>query len=990
MKNLFVLLVIFASFLQANSQTITGAYPFPYANSYNYLWGITQRNDTLWIGSDFNGTGYPTSMMYKVTKQGVMVDSLVTPFTFNHGLAWDGTGFWIAEDYRSSGGRIYKINSLGAKVDSIYTNSTLAGIGGIALDGNHLWVAIYSPDFTTYPNAFAYKINLTTKLAVDTIPLRGRQVQGIAVKGDTIFYVNDNFHSEPERIYAYSQTTGDTLFSFPSPDTDGDCDPKGLFYDGTNLWLMAFRPGGTSFAFRTLYKYQIGGQGNPLITTSTNLIDFGNVPVGTTSNQTLNISNNGVAKLIISGKNITNPRFGITPSGVPDTINPGQNKDYTVTFNPLAYDSLSAQLQIASNDLITPIKVVNLKGKGVFTGATIALSANSFDYQQRRVNSLCGYLFTVTNQGNANLNISSMQFNSARYRIDTVGIQFPYTILPEASKVFRVWFNPNSGATFNDTLKINSNATNLPVAKISLTGTGNANPIVLGNTMWSANTPDNPYTSSDDPQPTSMKQINDVNGDGVNDMIVCSGNYLTTCWNGNASVNGDILWSFNTGYDNNNTGSVAWEDGMQIRDDVDGDGIQDVVIGCAGGNEMVYTISGRTGRQIWAYGDSISYSDGDIEGVRADKDFNGDGVKDVLISASGTGSSGTGGRHAIICVNGLNGNVIFYVTQNSEFTGDIVSTQYGAAIGWGSNAGSYSVHGTDNLGNGTWAFSNVNGKTWSMRVVPTTDADTSKEILGFYGFAGKVFSVEAETGAEMWTVTLGSANAGFIKVLDDLDSNGSPEFTLSGPQTVFRVDTKTQNILWSYSPASSYIRGVDMLSDVNGDGKKDIIVGMQTPGNVIVLNGATGGVIFTYSFGSTVTYRADRVSALNSIDGNSTTEFMAGCRDGKLICFSGGQNIPVGISGTAGEIPTNYDISQNYPNPFNPTTNIKFSLPKDELVSIKVYDILGKEVATIMNENKPAGNYEVNFNASALSSGVYFYRMNAGSFNSIKRMVVLK
>ena len=181
-----------------------------------------------------------------------------------------------------------------------------------------------------------------------------------------------------------------------------------------------------------------------------------------------------------------------------------------------------------------------------------------------------------------------------------------------------------------------------------------------------------------------------------------------------------------------------------------------------------------------------------------------------------------------------------------------------------------------------------------------------------------------------------------------------------------------------------------MLSDVNGDGKKDIIVGMQTPGNVIVLNGATGGVIFTYSFGSTVTYRADRVSALNSIDGNSTTEFMAGCRDGKLICFSGGQNIPVGISGTAGEIPTNYDISQNYPNPFNPTTNIKFSLPKDELVSIKVYDILGKEVATIMNENKPAGNYEVNFNASALSSGVYFYRMNAGSFNSINRMVVLK
>jgi hypothetical protein len=475
----------------------------------------------------------------------------------------------------------------------------------------------------------------------------------------------------------------------------------------------------------------------------------------------------------------------------------------------------------------------------------------------------------------------------------------------------------------------------------------------------------------------------------VNDIIVTSGNYYTACWNGNSSVSGDLLWIFNTGYDNNNTGSVTWEDAMQIRDDVDGDGIQDVVFGCAGGNEMVYTISGRTGRKLWAYGDSISYSDGDIEGLRVDKDFNGDGVKDVLISASGTGS-GSGGRHAVICVNGLNGNVIFNVQQSSEFTGDVVPTSYGGAIGWGSNSGSYSLHGFDNAGNGTWTYSGINGKIWSMKVVPTINADTTKEILGYYGFAGKVFCVNSEHGVENWTVTLGSANAGFIKVLDDLDSNGSLDFTLSGPQTVYRVDTKTHITLWTYSPGASYIRGVDMLSDVNGDNKKDLIVAMQTPGNVLVLNGATGAVLFTYSFGSTVTYRADRVCALNSIDGNSTSEFIGGCRDGRLICFSGGQNVPIGINIISTEIPKKYDLSQNYPNPFNPTTNIKFALTNDEFVSIKVYDILGKEVANLLNENKQAGTYELNFNASSLSSGVYFYKMSAGKYNSIKRMVVVK
>ena len=986
MKKLFTLLLLLVIYIQANSQTIVGVYPFQYSNTYNFLWGVTQINDTLWVGSDFDGSGFPTAKMYKVTKTGIIVDSLTTPFKFNHGLAWDGTGFWIAEDYRSDGGRLYKINLAGQTVDSIYTNTNMAGIGGIALDGNNLWVTSYYPDYAVYPNAFAYKISLATKQVVDTIPLRGRQVYGIAVKGDTIFYVNDNFQSEPERIYAFSKAIGDTLFSFPTPDIDNDCEPHGLFWDGQNLWLNAYRIGNNVNAYRALYKYQLGGTGNPQITVSTSNINFGNVVVGTTSNQTLNISNTGAANLIISGKTITNPRFGITPNVVPDTITPGQNKNYTVSFNPLAFDTLSAQLQIASNDLLVPIKIVTLKGKGVFNGPNISLSSTSFDYQQRRVNSLCGYYFTVTNQGTSNLSISSMQFNSQRYRLDTTGLTFPITILPQSSAAYRIWFNPNSGGTFNDTLKINSNATNLPVAKLSLSGSGNTTLSNLGAFLWSANTPDNPYMGYDDYQPVSIKQINDVNGDGVNDVIVCSGNYLTSCWNGNSSVTGDLLWTFNTGYDNNNTGAVQWDDGMIIRDDVDGDGIQDVVFGCAGGNEMVYTVSGRTGARIWAYGDSINYSDGDIEDIRADKDFNGDGIKDVLVSANGTGS-GTGGRHSVICLNGLNGNVIFNVTQNSTFTGDVVSTQYGGAIGWGTP---YAVHGFDNTGNDVWSYSAIDSKVWSMKVIPTIDADTAKEILGYYGFAGKVFCLSSSNGSEKWTTTLGSANSGSLKIIDDLDSNGSPDFTLSGPQTVYRIDSKTHNILWSYSPGASYIRSVDFLSDVNGDGKKDIIVGMQTPGNVIVLNGATGEALFTYSFGSTVSFRADRVCALNSIDGNSTSEFVGGCRDGRLICFSGGQNVTVGIHPVSNEIPNKFDLSQNYPNPFNPTTNIKFAVPKNEFVSIKIYDVLGKEVATLLNENKTAGTYEVNFNASSLSSGVYFYKMKAGSFSSIKRMVVVK
>jgi len=98
----------------------------------------------------------------------------------------------------------------------------------------------------------------------------------------------------------------------------------------------------------------------------------------------------------------------------------------------------------------------------------------------------------------------------------------------------------------------------------------------------------------------------------------------------------------------------------------------------------------------------------------------------------------------------------------------------------------------------------------------------------------------------------------------------------------------------------------------------------------------------------------------------------------------------VGIRQISTEIPRVFSLGQNYPNPFNPVTNIEFGLPKDEIVSLKVYDMLGREVRTVVNEFRKAGMYQVGFDASSLSSGVYFYRIQAGTFSEIKRMVVLK
>jgi len=89
-------------------------------------------------------------------------------------------------------------------------------------------------------------------------------------------------------------------------------------------------------------------------------------------------------------------------------------------------------------------------------------------------------------------------------------------------------------------------------------------------------------------------------------------------------------------------------------------------------------------------------------------------------------------------------------------------------------------------------------------------------------------------------------------------------------------------------------------------------------------------------------------------------------------------------------IPTRYELSQNYPNPFNPTTKIHYNIPREGNVTLKVYNMIGQEVASLVNENKPAGSHQVTFNAKELASGMYIYRIQVGSFMSAKKMLLIK
>jgi hypothetical protein len=98
----------------------------------------------------------------------------------------------------------------------------------------------------------------------------------------------------------------------------------------------------------------------------------------------------------------------------------------------------------------------------------------------------------------------------------------------------------------------------------------------------------------------------------------------------------------------------------------------------------------------------------------------------------------------------------------------------------------------------------------------------------------------------------------------------------------------------------------------------------------------------------------------------------------------------VGIQNISSDIPTSYKLSQNYPNPFNPETNISFDIPQSTFAELKVFDMLGREVANLVSEKLQPGSYKVNFNASELSSGTYFYSLVTSDFRQTKKLTLIK
>jgi len=231
-----------------------------------------------------------------------------------------------------------------------------------------------------------------------------------------------------------------------------------------------------------------------------------------------------------------------------------------------------------------------------------------------------------------------------------------------------------------------------------------------------------------------------------------------------------------------------------------------------------------------------------------------------------------------------------------------------------------------------------------------------------------------------------------INLLDNSTIMDSVQVALGNACVVTDVNVRIDTMIHTWdADVTFYLRkgtvGVNIVDNVGGSGDNFINTVLD---NQAVTPIASGVAPFTGSF----------------IPSNPLTPFNGQLTDGywKLVatdsaggdtgylrawCVVISYTCPVGGIQTV-EIPNYYSLSQNYPNPFNPSTVIKFTMPKGDNVKLVVFDILGREVRTLVNEFRSSGVYEVNFDASALSSGVYFYRVETGDFSATKRMLLVK
>ena len=210
-----------------------------------------------------------------------------------------------------------------------------------------------------------------------------------------------------------------------------------------------------------------------------------------------------------------------------------------------------------------------------------------------------------------------------------------------------------------------------------------------------------------------------------------------------------------------------------------------------------------------------------------------------------------------------------------------------------------------------------------------------------------------------------------------------PDFGVSFDKTVDSINAGSTSVVRMRNPVMGPYSGqVTYTTNISPSPSPGTLTPSFSPGNIRTFTGVSDSVLINTTSTANVPLGLYTVTVTGTESAGPRVHIRTyQIRVGTFI----------GIQNTNNEVPQVYALQQNYPNPFNPVTNIKFSLPKSSLVTLKVFDMLGREVANLVkNENLAAGNYTFDFNAANIPSGIYFYKLTAGDFSDVRKMTLIK
>ncbi len=961
----YLIVILFLASL-CFGQSVINAITAP-ANASGLCWA----NNALWCGA--YGTQGDTIYKLDPLNGNVMKRMRWRTSADCYGLAFDtinGGGLWVSD--HSAGDSVFLIDTIsGAHIRSFHANKTY--MAGLANDGQALWhCCYYSPD------GRAYRIRKDNGAPIDSINIPSiPQPWGATWDGQYLWVCNDGNYGGSHRVYKINVNTYQIVDSFNSPGIR----PYGLAWDGNYLWVVANGPSTTG---RVAYQIDLGGSGTPDIQIAPTSCNFGNIQIGHIAGLGFLILNVGTDTLTVDTIISHNSAFYYDDTFFPIRIAPNTNVEVPIYFAPPIFGFQSCSLMVVSDDPDEETVYCALRGQGVYANPTLSPSETLHNFSDVRVHHVKDWYLRIVNRGYPQLMIDTIIFTNFQFFVGQT--QFPILLNCLETTYVQIITRPNNSGAYTGNLQMYNNGTLNPM-NLHLSANGINEIPVGGEMLWDYDYPDNVVC---------VAPISDINNDSILDVAAeCYGTnmygekHLRTFW-ANSSGLGVTRWAIgDTGFNG------SWGDDCLMRGaDWNNDGVRDILLGTAWGDRSVYAINALNGHVIWQY-DTHSYDGqgGWVYSVRPMPDVTGDSIEDVIAGVGGNELPG-GGPRCVYCLNGANGSVVWQcrvqdgigsVDWTPDINGDYVPDVIAGAWGNSTDKKVYCISGLN--GSVLWSHQCA-GDVQSVIVIPDLNGDYKREVV-CGDWSGAVQCLSGANGTPLWTTSVGGWVVKLVAIPNLVSTNrpGIAVANVSGV-TVFKVlDCTNGNVMWSY-PIGGNVWSCDGISDLNQDGKQEVITGNQA-GMVYCFNGANGSVLWSYNAGRLIY----SIRAITDITSDEHPDVLVGTQASSstnvasLIAICSGSYGP----GVAEQSFNAVNRISVYPHISKTGFNIKWdNLAVDK---ISVFDAMGR---LIKDYDKPSrSTTQIIWNArdkngKAVSHGIYFVKIEAHDFSEITKVIVVE